>query len=177
MSLREKINKNPGAAAGIGVAVLVIGGLLIALQLRGGSSSNSGRPQAAVGKNFFTDDDGASFYVDDISNVPPYDHNGKKAFRAVVYMVQGDNPKKYVAYMESYDPADKKKIEDALAQGQVPSTVFAQTPAMVKKPGGGNWVKYGSNAQEYGRITSPPSPVKGAIVRGPLHPTKEESGG
>ena len=71
-------------AAGIGIAVLVVGGILIALQLRGGPNSNAGLPQAAGGKGFFTDDDGATFYVDDITNIPPYDHNGKKAYRYTV---------------------------------------------------------------------------------------------
>jgi hypothetical protein len=176
VNLREKINQNPGAAAGIGIAVLVIGGILIALQLRGGPNPNAGRPQVAVGKGFFTDDDGATFYVDDITNIPPYDHNGKKAYRAIVYMVQDDSAKKFVAYMESYDPADKKKIEAALAGGQVPSTAFAQTPALAKKPGSGNWVKP-TNIQEYTRVTSPASPNKNAVVRGPLHVTKEDLGG
>ena len=136
VSLRQKINKNPGAAAGLGITVLVVAGILVALQLRGGQSSTANRPQAAVGKVFFTDDDGTTFYVDDVTNVPPYDHNGKKAYRAVVYMVQDANAKRYVAYMQSYDPADKAKIEAALAAGQAPSAVFAQTPALGKKTGG-----------------------------------------
>jgi len=63
-------------------------------------------------KGYFTDDDGASWFVDDLTNVPPFDHNGKKAVRIKMFMAA--NGQKFIGWLEQYDDATKKRIDARL---------------------------------------------------------------
>lgn len=139
MSFREDINKKPGVFIGVSAAVVVLAIIWLAYSLRGT------KPAAAVltTKGFFSDDDGKSFYADDVKNIPPYDHNGKKAYRARVYEVKGSN-QRFVGYLESYDEKAKKHIEDEMNKGIDPGTAMQGVDMLVKKPGPGKWVKVSS---------------------------------
>jgi hypothetical protein len=107
--------------------------------------------KADLSQSYFTDDDGASWYVDSEYLVPPVDHNGKTAVFAQVYSyAKGD--KQFCAYMTRYSDSAKKKLEaaiaDAKSRGQSPNSVslfqdrgFMQSAIEVKKPGAGNqWI-------------------------------------
>lgn len=139
MSFRDDINQKPGIFIGVSAAIVVLAIIWLVYSLRGS------KPVAGVitTKAFFSDDDGKSFYVDDISNIPPYEHSGKKAYRARVYEVKGSG-QRFVGYLESYDDKAKKQIEEAIKKGIDPATAMQGIDILVKKPGPGKWVKVGS---------------------------------
>lgn len=136
MGFREKMNDNPGAVAAVVGVVILLMVLLMYLQFR---TPKSNLPKPATQKDYFSDDDGQTFYVDDKSNIPPYDHDGKKAYTAAVFMTaDGD---KFIGYLESYDPADKSAIEAAIKSGKSVDVAIGDFIPNVKKPGGKAWVK------------------------------------
>ena len=139
MSLREDINKKPGVFVGVSAAIVVLAIIWLSYSLRG----NKPKPQVITTKGFFSDDDGKSFYVDDLKNIPPYDHNGKKAYRASVYQVKATK-QRFVGYLERYDEKDKKRIEDQIAKGMTPAQAMQGVDLEVKKPGGGKWAHVGA---------------------------------
>ena len=103
MSLRDTINQKPALAAGVSGAIVLIAIVVLWLTLR---SNTSGTAQFLPTKNFFSDDDGQTYYVDDITNIPPYDHNGKKAYIAKVFMTR--DQKKFIGYLLSFDEKEKE---------------------------------------------------------------------
>ncbi len=148
MGIREKLNDNPRVTTGITAAIVVIALAFIIYQLL----PNRG-PRIPT-ERFYSDDDGATWFADDINKIPPFDHNGKQAVRANVYQCGSGKP--FVAYLEKYDDKAKAKLEELQAKmkevgnnppgpGQVPPGAdfeeVSMTGIMVKKPGGGNWVR------------------------------------
>jgi hypothetical protein len=90
--------------------------------------------------------------------VPPFDHNGKTAVRAVVYSYNGGHDQ-FCAYLQRYTADTKKRIDDALAEaareGKTPDsvTLFNDKGILdfgieIKLPGSGHpWVqRLGSDA-------------------------------
>src|SRR5579884_1599298 len=85
MSIRQTINEKPAIGIGIGAGILVIALILILIQTVGSrSSSNAGGP-VMTEQEFFSDDDGQSYFVDSRSKLPPFKHNGKDAYVANVF--------------------------------------------------------------------------------------------
>ena len=171
MSIRDKLNQSPGAVAAAGIAILIIAGIVIALELRPAKLDPS-LPVMAVGKAYFTDDDGATWFIDDKTHLPPFDHNGKTAYGAQLFQVVGsDTP--YVAYLETYDPVAKARIEAALKANVPASTAFATTPPDVRKRGATKWVKFGPTSRDYATVVNP-APPKGGEIVGPLKVSTKE---
>jgi hypothetical protein len=108
VAIREAINKRPGIAAGAAVALAI--GFCIYSYLE--SSTRVPRIHIPT-QSYYTDDDGATYYADDIKIVPPYLHNGKTAVRAYVFKCKDGTP--FVAYLEAFTPDSKKIMESALA--------------------------------------------------------------
>jgi hypothetical protein len=142
MSIRETLNKRPKVAASIaGVVVVALLAVVYA----------QNRPQQVTiqyaSRLFFSDDDGKTFYLDDASNVAPYEHNGKQAMQAMVYRCGNGAP--FVGYLIKYSPATKSALE-AYSPGQRVSDPRAlaqrQQAMLVKKPGGTRWVPMHSDA-------------------------------
>lgn len=151
MSLREKINQNPQLGVGLGVGVLVIAIVLLIYTMRGKKELPA--PDFETTKGFFSDDDGKTWFVDDLTNIPPFDHNGKKAYRAKMFIAA--NGQKFVGWLEGYDPAQKKHLETEMNknQGELPDRILHLEHPNVKKPGSGIWVRYGLIASpEYNKI-------------------------
>ena len=65
---------------------------------------------------YFSDDDGKTWYADNRDNIPPYDHNGKQAVRAIVFSY-ANGSKQFCGYLLRYSPAVRKSIMDAVAAG------------------------------------------------------------
>src|SRR2546423_15270003 len=75
---------------GVAAAVLIIGLGLLGYQFFGGRQTVSAPARSAA---FFTNDDGKTFFKDDVNKMVPSDHNGKPAYRADVF--QGADGKQF----------------------------------------------------------------------------------
>jgi hypothetical protein len=140
MDLRKTINESPRLASAIAVAVCALALALLSWEMWGGRAS----PQAAnAGKAFFSDDDGKSWFVDDDSNLSPFDHGGKTAYRAAVYRCGTGKP--FVAYLERYSDAQLARIAaqaKAIAERNPNGPQMKGAPDFpmdVKKPGEATW--------------------------------------
>jgi len=172
VSLREKINQDPKIGVGIGAAVLVIAIVFIIIQSRGGNKPVL--PATDTTKGYFTDDDGKSWFVDELTNVPPFDHNGKKAVRIKMFLAA--NGQKFIGWLEQYDDATKKKLDARLDanKGELPERVLNTEVPLVKRPGDKTWAKMGPSGpgEDYKRAKNPEPPDHDVTgYRGPIHPS------
>lgn len=115
MRLRQWVNRHPTLASSTIAAPMVVVGALL-LHVRGGPRPAPTFPD----QFFFSTDDGATVFADDISKNPPFDHGGSEAVRAHVYTADGGKHR-WVAYLEKSD-------------GPPASPVI-----LVKAPGKGEW--------------------------------------
>jgi len=106
MGVRETLNKQPAITTGatIGIIVLALG--FIIWQVMGG-----GNHIQIPTKAYYTTDDGASYYKDDINLIAPYDYGGKQAVKADVFKCASGS--EFVGYLERYTADAKKVIEDS----------------------------------------------------------------
>jgi hypothetical protein len=107
MGTREKINENKKLGVGVGIAIIIIGIGIFSFQLRGSSDSNA---QPIPTQAFYTDDNGKTFFKDDIKKVVPFAHNGKQAYRADVF--KGADGKEFVGLIYRYTDAGRKEMEE-----------------------------------------------------------------
>jgi hypothetical protein len=140
-----------------GIAMMTLFGLLapwiiLARQLAGG-----GAPEIPT-EAYYTVDDGITWFADDINKIPPFDKDGKPAYR--VHVFRCADGKEFVSHLERYTPEARKKLEEARAQGdQADPAVYEEvsmTGIEVKKPGTGDsgWVKQ-SDYERAAKITMP----------------------
>jgi len=148
MGIRETLNKNPAIATGGTAAVILIALIFIVVQLL------PSHPHV-VTKSWYSDDDGATYFKDDINKVPPFDHDGKEAVRCFVFK---DNAGKFVGFLQKYSAEGKKKMENFQQEKNNPNPMIlmdVQREIMAKKPGAENkWVSQGQNPADYMKITS-----------------------
>jgi hypothetical protein len=160
MGLRETINKNPAASAGVvgGIVLLVLVWLVYSMFLS--NSVPTGAP-AGPTQAYFSDDDGATWFADDIANIAPYDHNGKQAVRCYVFSTDG-GATTFAGYLERYTPTGKSHAEHARTADPKdiddPESVVTSKDIEVKKPKdpAAPWVK-----------TSDPTAIKILNVKAP----------
>ena len=105
----EKLNQSGRYGIGVAVLALMVGVLLLAFQLQGRTSGAA----PAASKAFYTDD-GKNFFKDTINKVPPFDHNGKMAYRADVF--KGADGKEFVGLVYRYTANGKRDIENYIAK-------------------------------------------------------------
>ncbi|HET6248430.1 MAG TPA: hypothetical protein VFE47_12080 [Tepidisphaeraceae bacterium] len=92
--------------------------------------------------SYFSDDDGKTWYIDGNKHVPPYDHNGKTAYRAALYICPNGKP--FVQRLEGFDADSKAKIEAEIAAGKPALSAeyaFQGHGMMIKRPGETEWVQ------------------------------------
>ena len=97
-----------GSRFGIGVAsaLLIVAAIIIGSQMFGGRESGAG----PVARNaFYTDDNGKTFFKDDINKVSPFDHGGKQAFRCNVF--QDASGKQFVGLIYRHTDGGRREIE------------------------------------------------------------------
>ena len=129
-------------AGAIAVAVIVA-----AFFVWRSGTAPAGAPLASQ-RAFYSDDDGANYFVDSLDKLPPFQRNGKTAYRAAVFTCDGTT--RFVGYLERYPDEARKQLQaarDAAASGakQLPRPSVAMTAVEVKKPGPGNpWVQRSS---------------------------------
>jgi hypothetical protein len=141
VGLREVLNENPRASAGVGVTLFAaaVGWVVWSLATGGGEGAAS---QAAVQpKAWFSTDDGATWFADDEAKPSPFQTaDGKTAVKVVVFKC--GHGKTFAAYLERRTPAaqlaavatkDSKNPYANQMAGQLYGT-------QVKPPKTGAWV-------------------------------------
>jgi hypothetical protein len=109
MGVRQSLNENKKLGVGAGAGVLVVALAIIGYQLFGGPSSVGPAPRTA----FYTDDNGKTFFEDDIHKVSPFERNGKQAYRADVF--QCPDGKRFVAFVYRHNASGRNEMEQYLA--------------------------------------------------------------
>lgn len=139
MGLREKMNENPRLTTGVTIGVVVIALILIVYQLWPAS------PIQPISQAFYTIDEGKTWFVEDIEKVPPFQHNGKEAVRAHVF-VCGESGQKFVGWMEKFTPDAKKKLDDLYSKssGKRPPERFEmeETARLVRRHDMSKWLPF-----------------------------------
>jgi hypothetical protein len=172
MGMQKYIEQKPALMASFAGAALLIA--LIALY-----HQTVGKPHLSVrllNSAFYSDDDGSTWFVDDASKLPPFDHNGKPAVRAVVYRY--DNDKKFVAYLEKFSDAELAQAQAAIAAHPQETSHWAQSPMQVKKPGDAKWIlppaENPQGAIAYAKIITATAP-DGSKNLSPVSPTDADA--
>jgi hypothetical protein len=105
MSVREAINGNK--AMGI-VAAVVLAAAAIGVSL-----FYNRQPADALSTGdeaFYTIDDGKTWFVDDANKIPPFEHNGKTAYRCYLFTTDGGKTA-FVSHLERFTPEGRKLAE------------------------------------------------------------------
>lgn len=158
MGLRDNINKNP--AIGFAIAAL---GLVLAVALIIWTLSGSSDP-VAPNQEYYTVDDGQTWFAAPKNSYAPFEHEGKTAVRAAVFECDGEQ---FVGYLERYKAEFHEQLVAATADGGTPSQGLVQAAAIsgleIKKPGEDAW--FGKeNGDEFGRIQTVRCP-EGGLAR------------
>jgi hypothetical protein len=153
MSVRETINGRPKTVCAIAAAVIVVIVFTVFAEMRPPSGTVS-----VVSKLYFTVDDGKTYFADDSSKIPPFDHDGKQAVQAVVFRCDQGEP--FVGYVLRFPPQVKAELE-TLSRNDGKAINIRMQYAEVKKPGGSRWVSVSSDRPNSGlgdiiRVEGPP---------------------
>lgn len=100
MGIREKINQNRSVVMAISVIAFIVAIVTIWL-------NTNNRPGYAT-QTFYSVDDGASYFRDDNTLVPPFDRGGKLAYKVHIFRCVNDG-EEWVAYLEGYRPEARAK--------------------------------------------------------------------
>jgi len=133
--VRDSIRRHSTATIAI-MAVVVAGALFFTLR---NASSSTSSMTPVMDKVYCTSDDGQTTFVGSMTNVPPFQHEGKTACRAWVFSCDGGKTR-FVGYLERFTPDAKKRIESAKPSSG-PGAPVGPGDSEIKKPGPGNpWV-------------------------------------
>jgi hypothetical protein len=155
MGVRETLNKQPAITTGATIGIILLALIFIIYQVVGG-----GNHIKIPTKAYYTTDDGASYYKDDINLIAPYDYSGKQAVKADVFKCAGGS--EFVGYLEKYSADAKKVLDDSRSHpGPADFGKTADAKArglLVKAPltGDNGWVKnYRPAAQKIVTVKCP----------------------
>ena len=154
MGLREQINEKPAVAFAMAGALSVLAFMVVWLTFLRTPAGPQGPTTA-----YFSDDDGATWFVDKISNIPPFDHNGKEAVKVWLYRCGTGQP--FVQRLEKYTPEQKKRVEALLKNPSRESTAPG-VRGLIKKPGEKIWRELNNRDSAsidlYTKLTTPVCP-------------------
>ena len=145
MGVRESIKQRQSLAVAAAVLMIVGAGIAIFVQAR-----DSGGP--GEGKAYFTTDEGKTFFADRNTKLPPFDKDGKPAYRAHVFRCGGN---RVVGYLSRYRPEAIAALEEAAAArgtGKPPRNPAALAAVgtyglELKRPGDAAWVNQADTAR------------------------------
>lgn len=152
MGVREGLNRRPWLTAAV-LAPLTIVVCVAGLRAL--------RPSEPAGRQFYTADDGKTWYVDRGGLPVPFIKDGKEVVMAEVFEAKG---RRFVAYMRRYTPdslkalASKDVAGDRPAAGKSPGTGGMPLRMEYKKPGDTRWHDIDGDVKamsEYLNLTSP----------------------
>src|SRR5205823_10436437 len=106
VGIRETLNQNPNVTTGLTAFIIIVAVAAIVWQISRGNSPAGGNGGERA---FFTIDDGKSTFTDDVSKLPPFDYQGRPAYRAYVFVCKGGKIR-FVGYLERYTKEAKAKI-------------------------------------------------------------------
>jgi hypothetical protein len=134
LGLREQINEKPGLSSGaIGVVIVLIL-VFIVWQFRG----NRPPPPPPPGQDYFTADDGHSWFSDTGDKILPYEHNGAMAVRCHVFKCASGAP--FAGYLETYTQILHDQLTGITKVDSQHQPVSRSSDTLVKRPGDKNWV-------------------------------------
>jgi hypothetical protein len=150
MGLRNWMNENQLLGGGIAAALVVLAIILVVWQM---THSTGNAPPPPLGtpdltKAYYSDDDGKTFFADNVRKLTPFTRGGKNAVRAYVYKCGSTTIVGYLgrdtdAGQRTTDAAglgsDERKVGALATQATLPP-VFE-----VKKPGDSTWVPMARN--------------------------------
>ncbi len=131
MGVRAYIEKNKTWVVPL-LLVLAIGGVAFSFW----HTSRSNALPGPLEKAFFTVD-GSTYFVDDLTKIAPFDHNGQQAYRA--YVFQGPDGKPFVGLMGRQSKGDAGVSLDPRVPAHSASMVIE-----VKRPNDKTWVALNS---------------------------------
>ncbi|HZL36426.1 MAG TPA: hypothetical protein VFC78_13990 [Tepidisphaeraceae bacterium] len=104
---------------------------------------------------FYTVDDGATLFVDDAERLPPFDHGGKPAVRAIVYSCDGGKTR-FVGWLQKLpEDALRKALAAARdSKAEDDDDIAAKSGWLVKKPGDAQWVNSKADLARYYQIVA-----------------------
>jgi hypothetical protein len=170
MYVRKYLADQKTVGIAVAVVLLLVAALVLCVQYWPQKKAN-------LAMAYYSDDDGATWFVDSAFRVAPFEHNGKTAVMAEIYTYD-DGSKRFCAYLAKYNSDTKRTLEraiaDAQAQGKGPNSVslyndhaFLNAGTLVKLPGASNpWIGFNdSRAAPIFSIHSPDgTPVDEAFV-------------
>jgi hypothetical protein len=168
MSIREILQKYATFVKVTAALTIVILIVVILTELKGPRRFDFSN----TGKEFYSDDDGKTWFLEDPLKGSPLDHGGKQAYRAMVYRCSGGRP--FVAYLAEYSDEQQRRWKaDAAKDPGGHTTVVGELPREIRKPGESDWktiapgggypdVKCPSDERETAVLVSPLSTDSGA---------------
>jgi hypothetical protein len=138
MSLREKLNKSSSLTTIASVLIIILAVALMAWQFW-----PKGYKRTGYTEMYYTTDDGQTYFAADrLTNIPPFDKDGKQAVQAQVVRCGYDKP--FVGYMTRFNDQAKKALEEAKAKGELTQDLMGNyaTQGEAKKPGDTEWVPW-----------------------------------
>jgi hypothetical protein len=164
MSIREKLREKPAVSIAFAIGATAVAWFFV------GRGPIVG-PQRASTNAYYTTDDGKTVFLDDLSRVPPFDHEGKPAYRVWMFTCDGGKTK-FPGYLERYSPEAKKRLDAAVASASAQPTSadshahpagVGPADIEVRKPGEGNpWVSR-ANMAEAIKVTNVRCPNGGEL--------------
>ncbi len=154
-TLRDRMNDNPAIVAAIvGVAALVAIGIGAWLAFGGGSTVTDADDRSA----FYSTDDGNTWFKDDASRLPPFDHDGKAAVAAFVYRCEGHE---FANHLERYtDEGKEAATKIRSTQGRPDGRMLALVNGAgreFKRPADAGWTR-GDDRGAVAAIQTPQCP-------------------
>ncbi len=104
MGIREKLNHHPSIGLGLVVIAAAVASFVIYRSIR---ASHPNRETL----QFYTVDDGKSWFVDDADKIPPFEKDGKMAVKAMLFECAGAG-EPFVGYLERYNDSAHKQMVD-----------------------------------------------------------------
>jgi hypothetical protein len=135
LGIRQTLDENRRFTTVGTVVVVILAVLYIAWFMRPPAETQF------ASREFFSDDDGTTWFVDDGMKVPPFDHNGKPAVLAKVYKCR--DGRVFVGYLEKFSDEARRRIEATRSSGHggpQAGSPGSASDVLLKKPHEGTWV-------------------------------------
>lgn len=111
MGIRETLNDNPKLVTRLTLGMLAFSAIYILIQI----FSDRAEPRSTL-RDFFTIDDGQTYFLDDATKISPFVVNGRTAYRCRVFFCGNEKP--FVGYLERYPPHVIEELDRLRAAGE-----------------------------------------------------------